>query len=102
MLIQVERYSQLVAKTMQINTVGVEYKRKFNLGDFESLELSISLYAKVDPDEDPEVVAEFLWQQAKASIKAQAIPVLKKVNYKAQVQYKAGGLPVDLDSLGEF
>ncbi len=39
---------------------------------------------------------------AKASIKNQATPILKKVNYKAQVQYKSGGLPVDLDSLGEF
>lgn len=55
---------------MQINTIGVEYKRKFNLTNFESLELSISLYAKVDPDEDAEAVTEFLWQQAKASIKA--------------------------------
>lgn len=55
---------------MQINTVGVEYKRKFNLDNYESLELSISLYAKTDPDEDPEAVTEFLWQQAKASIRA--------------------------------
>ena len=68
---------------MQINTVGVEYRRKFNLGGYESMELSISLYAKVDVDEDPEAVAEFLWHQAKASVKAQAAPVLKSVNYKA-------------------
>lgn len=87
---------------MQINTVGVEYRRKFNLGNYESLELSISLYTKVDPDEDAEAVAEFLWHQAKASVKAQANPVLKSVNYKAQVQQKAGGLPVEPDLLGEF
>jgi len=87
---------------MQINTVGIEYRRKFNLGNYESLELSISLYAKVDPDEDAEAVAEFLWHQAKASVKAQASPVLKKVNYQAQMQYTVGGLPVDPDPLGEF
>lgn len=87
---------------MQPSTIGVDYRRKFNLGNYESLELSISLYAKVDPDEDPEAVAEFLWLQAKESVKAQATPVLKKVNYKAEVQYKAGGLPVELDDLGEF
>ncbi|MBW4639096.1 MAG: hypothetical protein KME05_12830 [Gloeocapsa sp. UFS-A4-WI-NPMV-4B04] len=87
---------------MQINTVGVEYRRKFNLGGYESMELSISLYAKVDVDEDPEAVAEFLWHQAKASVKAQAAPVLKSVNYKAQMQHKVGGVTVEDGDLEEF
>ena len=73
---------------MQPTSVGVTYTRKFNLGNFESLELGINLYAKVDPDEDVETVAELLWQQAKASVKAQANPVLKGVNYQAQVKHK--------------
>lgn len=54
---------------MQVNTVGIEYKRKFNIGNYESLELSISLYSKVDPDEDAEGVTQLLWEQAKASVK---------------------------------
>lgn len=87
---------------MQINTVGVEYRRKFNLTNYESLELSISLYAKVDPDEDPDAVAEFLWHQAKNSVKAQAAPVLKSVNYKCQIQHKVGGLAVEDGDLEEF
>lgn len=87
---------------MQTNTVGVEYRRKFNLTNYESLELSISLYAKVDPDEDPEAVTEFLWQQAKESVKAQAAPVLKSVNYKAQMQHKVGGVTVEDGDLEEF
>lgn len=87
---------------MQTNTVGVEYRRKFNLTNYESLELSISLYAKVDPDEDPDEVAEFLWHKAKESVKAQAAPVLKSVNYKAQMQHKVGGIPVESDDLENF
>lgn len=87
---------------MQINTVGVEYRRKFNLANYESLEMSISLYAKVDPDEDFEAVTEFLWQQAKASVKAQAAPVLKSVNYRAQMQHRVGGIPVEDGDLEEF
>lgn len=87
---------------MQINTVGVEYRRKFNLGNYESLELSISFYAKVDPDEDPDAVAEFLWHQAKASVKAQAAPVLGKVNYKAQSQHKVGGQTVEDEELDNY
>ena len=73
---------------MQPTSVGVTYTRKFNLGNFESLELGINLYAKVDADEDSEAVAELLWQQAKASVKAQANPVLKGVNYQPQVKHK--------------
>ena len=34
------------------------------------------------------IVAELLWQQAKASVKAQANPVLKGVNYQVQVKHK--------------
>ena len=77
---------------MQPTTVGVTYTRKFNLGNYESLELSINLYAKADPDEDLEAVAELLWQQAKASVKAQADPVLKGVNYQAMVKHKESWL----------
>ncbi len=87
---------------MQINTVGVEYRRKFNLGNYESLELSISLYAKVDADEDADRVAEFLWHQAKASVKAQAAPALGNANYKAQMQHKVGGVPVEDEELDNY
>jgi len=87
---------------MQINTVGVEYRRKFNLGNYESLELSISFYSKVDLDEDADVVAEFLWHQAKASVKAQVAPVLGSVNYRAQAHYKAAGAPIESEELDNY
>ncbi len=87
---------------MQITTVGVEYRRKYNLGNYESLELSISLYAKVDADEDADAVAEFLWHQSKASVKAQAAPALGKVNYQAQVQHKVSGLTVEEEELDSY
>lgn len=86
---------------MQVTTVGIEYKRKFNLGNWESLELGITLYSKVDPDEDAEGVAQLLWQQAKASVKEQAAPVLKAVNYQAQVHHKPEWV-TDSGELEEF
>jgi hypothetical protein len=73
---------------MQPTSVGITYTRKFNLGRYESLELGINLYAKVAPDENSEAVAELLWQQAKASVKAQAVPMVNGVNYQAQVKHK--------------
>ena len=68
----------------------------------QSVEFSISLYAKVDPDEDADAVAEFLWHQAKNSVKAQAAPVLESVNYRAQMQHKVGGLAVEPGDLKDF
>jgi len=43
-----------------------------------------------------------LWHQAKESVKAQAAPVLKSVNYKAQMQHRVGGLTVEDGDLEEF
>jgi len=53
-----------------------------------SIFLLLILVRQSKPDEDSEAVAEILWQQAKASVKAQAVPVLKGVNYQAQVKHK--------------
>ena len=73
---------------MQHTSVGITYTQKFNLGNYESLELGINLYAKVDADEEAEAVTELLLKQAEAIVKAQAAPVLKGVNYQAQVKHK--------------
>jgi hypothetical protein len=73
---------------MQPTTVGITFTQKFNLGNYESLELSINLYAKVDIDEDPAAVTELLLKEAEAIVKKQAAPVLKGVNYQAQVKRK--------------
>ena len=70
------------------------------LGTPESLELGINLYAKVDPDEDLEAVAELLWQQAKASVKAQVNPLLKGVNYQAMVKNKESWATVSEEKEG--
>ena len=75
---------------MQHTTVGITYTQKFNLGNYESLEIGINLYAKVDTDEDVEAVTALLLKQAEAIVKAQAAPVLKGVNYQAQVKHKPG------------
>ncbi len=69
---------------MQPTSVGITYTQKFNLGNYNSLELGINLYAKVDADENSEAVAELLLKQAEAIVKAQAASVLKGVNYQAQ------------------
>lgn len=85
---------------MQHTTVGITYTQKFNLGNYESLELGINLYAKVDLDEDAEAVTELLLKQAEAIIKAQAGPVLKGVNYQAMVKHKESWATVSEEAEG--
>jgi hypothetical protein len=67
---------------MKITTVSISYSRKFNLGNYESIDLGCSLWAQVDEEEEADRVAEFLYLQAKASVKNAVIPVLKASEYQ--------------------
>jgi hypothetical protein len=37
---------------MDIKTISVTKERKFNLGNYESLEIGCSLWGQIDPEED--------------------------------------------------
>ena len=80
---------------MKVGKIAVEYRRKFNLGNYESMELGVTMWGAVDEDENPEAVAEMMWEQAKNSVKEQAMPVLKGINYKAEVKYQVAGMDVE-------
>ena len=67
---------------MKFTTVSVSYARKFNLGDYESLELSCSLWSQIEDGEDADGVTQFLYQQAKDSVKLAAMPVLKASEFQ--------------------
>ena len=76
-----------------IKTVSVTYGRKFNLGDYESVHIEISIWADVEEDEDLNEVMPRLWDMAKANVKAQALPLVQK--NQAQVEQIMMGLPVE-------
>jgi hypothetical protein len=85
---------------MDIKTISVTYHRKFNLGDYESLELGCSLWAQIDPEEDAEGVTQFLYQQAKASVKEAAKPVIQESIYqmnKARIQKQPTKAQTEMD-----
>ena len=65
---------------MRVRTIQVGYARTFNLGDYNSAKFECSLAAELDDDEDPEQELEELWKTAKATVKAQALPVVKRRN----------------------
>ncbi|MBD2496740.1 hypothetical protein [Nostoc sp. FACHB-280] len=67
---------------MEIKTISVTYHRKFNLGDFESVELGCSLWGQIDPEEDADGATQFLFEQAKESVKKAAMPLIKASSHQ--------------------
>ena len=87
---------------MKVSTVSISYSRKFNLGDFESIDIGCSLWAQVDEDENPDRVTAFLYEQAKASVKEAAMPVIRASQYqqaKVKQQKRFMGKPVEEDEV---
>jgi hypothetical protein len=69
---------------MEIKTISVTYHRKFNLGDYESVEIGCSLWGQIDPEEDADGATQFLFEQAKASVKEAAMPLIRTSSYQMQ------------------
>jgi len=69
-----------------VKTVSVQYGRKLNLGDYNSAEISVTLWADLDEDEDVQGSLDMLYTQAKENVKKQAMPLLKSepisLNYR--------------------
>lgn len=63
---------------MRVTTISATYGRRFNLGDYNSLYLEAALTADLDDTDDPEAAHAELFALVKATVKAQAVPVLKR------------------------
>jgi hypothetical protein len=59
---------------MRVKTAAIEYRRKFNLGNYESIELSVGYWAEVEEGEDEASVTQVLFELAKAELKKQLPP----------------------------
>lgn len=64
---------------MRVKEISVTYARTFNLGDYQSARFEATIAAEVE-DEGAGEAIDALWHLAKESVKAQALPVLKKRN----------------------
>lgn len=86
----------------RVKTVSVEYKRKFNLGDYNSAEIGCTIWADVT-DLQPETtlndVMQGLWEMAKTNVKSNAVP--EKGGATTTKQYFLG-LPIELQVTGEI
>lgn len=79
---------------MKTTQISVTLGRKFNLGDYCSAHFEITLWAELEEGDDPEQARNQLWAEAKASVKEQALPVVRPK--RAQAEEVFAGLPVDV------
>jgi len=79
---------------MIIKTAAVEYSRKFNLGNYESCEISASLWANIEEGEDESGVMEYLFQNCKAQVQANIPPSYKRSNTNVSTTFYKNGTEV--------
>jgi hypothetical protein len=72
---------------MIIKTIGVNYNRRFNLGNFEYVELSCHIWARISDYEDEVVCTEILQSHAPSAVRNEFIKV------------KSGSEPVEIFSV---
>ena len=56
---------------MQIKTIAVSYSRKFNLGNFNSVDLSCSLWAQIVAEEDEDACVQILQNKCREHIRVE-------------------------------
>lgn len=80
----------------EVTSVSFSYNRKFNLGNWESVEISASQWARLDEGDDPDEVVNVLAEQCKSHVKANIPPGYSRQGTPPAVQekHKVAGLEV--------
>ncbi len=63
---------------MRLEKVGAEYRRKFNLGNYEAAEIGAVIWASCDEGDDIGEVFDALFEVAKETVKINVPPSYKK------------------------
>lgn len=80
---------------MRVEKITFKYARKFNLGDYQSLDLSMMPTVIIDEGDDLNRVAREVWEWCRANIKHAAAPIVSgKSGVTSEELFL--GLPVEL------
>ncbi len=77
---------------MRVKTISVEYERKFDLADFNSMKVGAGAWADLGEGEDPEAAYNELFATVKAVVREQGLPVLRQ--RQARVEEVFAGIPI--------
>jgi len=84
---------------MRIEKIGAEYKRKFNLGNFESAEIAAMLWATTDEGDDVGECYDALFAIAKETVKINLPPTYKANTPNYSESFTRHGAKVDKKDL---
>jgi hypothetical protein len=74
---------------MKIDKIAAGYERKFNLGDYNSLSLEVTIWADVEDGDDPQAVIQAVQDKCRDSVKAEYARLKSKVPANTSVEAKA-------------
>ena len=81
---------------MQITTISATYERKHNLGDYNSANIGMSLWAQLEPGEDEAACAVALRDMARNHVMAELSRIDRRLEAKVADLFM--GLPVEVRS----
>lgn len=83
---------------MRIKAIGVNYERKFNLGDYNSAVIGCSLWANIDADEDEDTCTLILQDKCREAVRSE----YRKVRNTKPVETFRVNVSCQEDSDSEF
>lgn len=87
---------------MRVKTVAVSYGRKLNLGNYETAEISASVWAEVEEGENESAAIEYLFEACKAEVKNQVPPSYKRANPQMTTTFTKFGQPTTPEEMLAF
>lgn len=81
---------------MRITTISATYERKHNLGDYNAVNIGMTLWAQLEPGEDEAVCATALRVMARNHVVTELSRLDRRLEAKVQDLFM--GLPVDIRS----
>jgi hypothetical protein len=84
---------------MIVKTISATYERKHNLGDFCSANIGVTIWAELDPEDNSTEALAVLFEEAKAMVRAQLLPLVAK--QKAELKEVFAGMQVSQEGAGK-
>ena len=86
---------------MKVTKITFKYARRFNLGDFNSLELDVMPTVELEPDDDLDAVLKEVWEMCRKNIEHAARPIVAgKSDVTSQELFL--GLPLEMTERKEI
>jgi hypothetical protein len=78
---------------MFIKTIAVGYSRKFNLGDFNSADLSVDMWASISEGEDEDTCTQILQDKCREAVRMEYKKLIEKAPPVATFKVNGDAIP---------